>query len=204
VLRLDREPRVSVLDLAPRTPRQERTTYSNHAAPKASNRGYETCLQPRRLVGTRLGGFVGYLVDLSFLGRRIGLRVGQANVLPEALFCVGITNRNEGAVVKAEAERIDVPYEEAVLTLVDLVECLALSALMAATVFSSIALASAAVPCAKAAVENKTAAEPSTLVKNLRNIMFLAELFVRGTLLLGVSQRPDALVQAKTHSLCGR
>src|ERR1700719_588138 len=47
---------------------------------------------------------------------------------------------------------------------------LALSALMAATVFSSMALASAAVPCANAVVENKTAMAPSAPIMSLRNM----------------------------------
>src|SRR5271165_3461379 len=47
---------------------------------------------------------------------------------------------------------------------------LALSALMAATVFSSMALASAAVPCANAVVENKTAMAPSAPITSLRNM----------------------------------
>src|ERR1700692_2351490 len=47
---------------------------------------------------------------------------------------------------------------------------LVLSALMAATVFSIMALASAAVPCANAAVENKTAMAPSAPITSLRNM----------------------------------
>src|SRR5215467_4044558 len=47
---------------------------------------------------------------------------------------------------------------------------LALSALMAATVFSSMALASAAVPCANAVVENETAMAPSAPITSLRNM----------------------------------
>src|SRR3974390_2451790 len=47
---------------------------------------------------------------------------------------------------------------------------LALSALIAATVFSSMALASDAVPCANAVVENKTAVAPSAPIRSLRNM----------------------------------
>src|ERR1700674_913852 len=53
---------------------------------------------------------------------------------------------------------------------------LALSALMAAPVLSSMALASAAVPCANAVVENKTAMAPSAPITSLRNMEYSSSL----------------------------
>src|SRR5271155_927692 len=75
---------------------------------------------------TGLWDLGGYLVDSSFLGRGIYLYVGYADVLPEALFLVGIDSRDERAVVKIEAERIDVAHEEPIFSLVDLIERLGL------------------------------------------------------------------------------
>src|ERR1700692_2931932 len=72
---------------------------------------------------------------------------------------------------------------------------LALSALMAATVFSSMALASAAVPCANAVVENKTAVAPSAPITNLRN-MDIPPCSSSNLQLSCTVRRPDVFIRA--------
>jgi hypothetical protein len=53
---------------------------------------------------------------------------------------------------------------------------------MAATVFSSMALASDAVPCANAVVEHKTAMAPSAPTTSLRNMDISSLLFEQFTI----------------------
>jgi len=135
-------------------------------------------LRHPRLVSAGLGGHVADLINLALFclviepwAIQVARRVFKCpHILAEQLLYVEIGVRDEESVAEIEAERIDVANKEAVFVLVDLVERLALSALIAATVFSSMALASAAVPCANAVVENKTAMAPSAPTTSLRNM----------------------------------